>query len=288
MHAPSQSEACSADIYSLSAASAQKTGDVIRVVMADYPSTGSSWLKKLINVVARDAQHPCGEPACDIYNEAQCAHAEEGLTCPCSWNAKDDGSLFFKTHFPAQEIFRNMPLNDAQYKKTMHFDKILYLLRHPVATMNSNADRWGGSPASMARTLECWGLWWERARASVGESQVHMLHYEDLCLDTPEILHGVLQFLGGCYKNISKEDVSRTLSKDKKLSCIHQQNLYTQANGRDKARIETTMGDLMRTWGYDFDVVESWSRKDFNSLQFSTSHLGKNFSSTLNPWTSIW
>ena len=77
-----------------------------RVVLADYPSTGSSWLRALLSAVASQLGVP--SPACSVYgSDDECELEPQGLACPRgSGGCTQPPAALVKTHFPAQELLQ--------------------------------------------------------------------------------------------------------------------------------------------------------------------------------------
>lgn len=234
-----------------------KDGDrATRVAMTDYPSTGSTWLMELLRVASK---HTCSSPACSIYTEdgGRC-HPYKNIHCPCDWG-EDQGAMLFKTHFPAQEIFSRSTFRDWQYNISMRFDKMLLLVRHPVATIKSNLQRWGGDSDYLSGNLHCWGEWWNRARREAGHDRTTVVRYEDLCEHTSRTVYEVLQFLGGCYGTIDPGYVRKQLEARPDLACIYTvgdlEAQTTAVTSEDRAVIRS-LAPLFAKWGYKADGSE--------------------------------
>lgn len=280
------------EVFTLSTESRPTRREFTNVVLADYPSTGSSWLRVLLEKVSvSDGATTCGAPGCSIYKgewESPCE--SNNAHCPCSWSPAS-GARLVKDHYPALDLWQNASLNSRVYEKTMDFDKVIHLLRHPVPTVTSNVRRFSGTPASQSETLRCWGKWWERVKATAGSDKVHVLRYEDLCRDTVVEVEKVLQFLGGCYSGISASSIQKTIQDNPDLECIHKDELFDMAAGLHAETIINEVGDLMDIWGYNDPA--SWKllgRSHMEAASRLPKHLspGRNFSGLSNPWTAGW
>lgn len=226
--------------------------------MTDYPSTGSTWLMELLQVASH---HACGPPGCSIYTDdgGRC-HPFKNMHCPCDWD-EDQGAMLFKTHFPAQEIHAQSTFQDWQYNVSMRFDKMLLLVRHPVATVNSNIQRWGGESSYTSGTLRCWGEWWDRARKKARPDGVRVVRYEDLCEHTAQTVYNVLQFLGGCYGTIDIAQVQQRIQARADLACKYTAGdlqAQTAAVGSGDRAVIRTLKPLLKVWGYEEDG-SAWS-----------------------------
>jgi hypothetical protein len=151
--------------------------------------------------------------------------------------------------------------------------------------------RWGGTTAALSENLRCWGKWWERAREAVGDSNVHLMRYEDLCLNTAQVLYDFLQFLGGCYKDISLESIQDTLSRRPNLKCYYTHNLgkMTASVSFLDRQIVQKLEDMMPRWGYSTETNE-WATLvnvsgQSDNISFSRQLHGADESGALNPWS---
>ena len=126
-----------------------------RIQMADFPTSGSSWLRLLLSYAATEAGKQ--SPSCAIYsNEAHlgCAQAE-GLYCQNEAPGGCDGTMpasaLVKTHFPAG----GAPSFDKATVESQSscFAKLVVLVREPLTLLRSNAKRgWGfGEDGSASR-----------------------------------------------------------------------------------------------------------------------------------------
>jgi len=275
-------------------------GDVNRVVMADFPSTGSTWLLKLVTAVTTDGG-ACASPSCSVYgqekigghaNAYNCLVDKPGVYCPCGnrWTPSQ-GALVFKTHFPVGPLMKQQSFEGPAYEASSQYVKMLLLVRHPIPTIKSNMQRWGGKASALSENLRCWGKWWERGREAVGDTNVHLMRYEDLCLNTAQVLHDFLQFLGGCYKEISLESVQSTLSRSKSLECY-----YTHTLGKMSASVSfldrqiiQKVEDLMPLWGYSVEANEWATLLNVSGQSDNISrirHLREaDERGALNPWS---
>jgi hypothetical protein len=212
---------CPQEVAELSAQrkDSSATRGLNRVLLADYPSTGSSWIHQLLKTVAELKERP--SPFCSIYEEGN--HSDQGfghVHCSPSWD-KTAGAALFKTHFPSQELYLNKPLASWQYDASMNFDKMVVLLRHPVSSLVSGGKRWGADMEQSSKALSCWAAWWQRAMDAAGPANVMLLRYEDLCMDVPGEVARLFHFLGGTYHNISAADVQGALEKHPHLRCLY-------------------------------------------------------------------
>lgn len=275
---------CGAEVEQLPEESYGGGGLIDQVIMASYPNTGSTWLNKLLTASAGDI---CASPSCSIYEREGECEVSDGAYCPCSMGSQPSlDALLKKTHFPAQELFRGRTLVDEQYNKSMRFDRVILLARHPVATVNSNVYRSGGTRYMMARNLECWSRWWDRVRASVDEESWKVIRYEDLCLNTAETVHQVLQFIGGCYHRISREDVQSAIDAEPELQCLHAHDFESVPgveDNEDKLTMEL-MRDFFLQWGYS--NVSEWNL--LANSRHTDSLNAPAPDSEINPWLSIW
>lgn len=183
----------------------------------------------------------------------------------------------------------------------MKFDRMVQLVRHPVATIRSNCHRWGCSVAGQSQNLRCWGEWWQRAKEEAGAANVLMLRYEDLCTNTSAKVHDVLQFLGGSFASISLSSVRATLAERSDLNCIHSKSeLHSQstvANHADQIVLDDNV-DLMSLWGYRTDGTSEWAPLNVESdnaldlaqtPRYLTSATNRGASEEQrNPWSDVW
>lgn len=245
---------CSAEIRELPVAAKgcadANCQDVTRVMMSDYPSTGSSWLRTTLRLVA--VQAGLHAPNCAIYKPKKGGalsreKAFENVYCRPGWTREMGGALV-KTHFPAQEIFQGVSLaNSVQYEASSHFDKLLVLLRDPRSTIDSNVNRWGGS---ISTSLAGWAQWWERTVEALPAENVLYVYYEDLCLKHKETLMKVAHFLGGRYQEISDEAYHLAEQEGPE----HFKCIYNATNLEQQA--------LQSRYGSAFDMSDSnfWTR----------------------------
>ena len=191
-----------------------------RVQMADYPSTGSTYLASLLRMVTAHASMP--SPVCSVY--------EHDLGS-CN---RSSSAVLVKSHFPSQEVLRGRPLSTSvQYNATMHnLDGLLVLLRDPLATLRSNVQRWGGHGrlnttehavferqlASGALVQRCWAAWWQRVCATLPARNVLVVRYEQLCTETVSTLLTILRFVGGIYAAVPRDAIARALAKERSAS----------------------------------------------------------------------
>ena len=199
--------------------------------MADYPSTGSTWLKELLSHVANDLGLP--SPACDIYDEGKSWKEEVGgVRTSCmdigAGNGTAPPSALVKTHYPSQGTTPKEGINgpkDSQYLSSMTFDRLLLLLRHPQSTRASNKKRWNANDKITSNTLGCWWLWWQRVAATLPAADILEVHYEELCLHTAREVARVLRFLGEGFAGVTDTEVEEALDKHEELSCKHRGHL---------------------------------------------------------------
>jgi hypothetical protein len=287
---------CPAEVYSLHAGSIpHKKTNFTRVMLADFPSTGSTWLKQLLAATAT-AQN-IGNPSCAIYPEGQCGPSR-GVYCACDGYRSDQDAGLIKSHYPAQELYNQSSIASTQYSETMKYDRIVQLVRHPIASINSNMNRWGGSAAMVRLSLHCWGAWWERAKEKAGHANVLLLHYEDLCLNTTSKVHEVLQFLGGSFASISLADVGSSLAKRPDLDSRYNKNdlnSQTQAAASEMSDMITSEDkDLMSRWGYRTDGTSEWAGSGPSQLlgigppQVQEVWKRGILKDQRNPWSEIW
>lgn len=217
-------------------ASAQPTTEAnyTRVVMADYPSTGSSWLRHMLSELASRAG--VANPTCSIYPEGGCSwYADDEQTtatrldCKPSLRSYDERSggeclmpptALVKSHFPAQELQHGVAVDSTyQFSRTMRLDKLVLLARNPLDTLRSNRERWG---ANVEDNLACWAAWWAPvASALAAQGKLLVLRYEELCEDTAGSLVALLKFLGSPYDSWGEKDVEAMLSDNAELRCLH-------------------------------------------------------------------
>jgi hypothetical protein len=281
--------ACPAELHSLFAGPLpHESNGFTRVLLADYPSTGSTWLKQLLTAVATSEK--MGSPSCAIYNEGDCKLPGR-VSCDCNdFDTKRDAALI-KTHFPAQELYNDQPLADNQYNASMTYDRLIQLVRHPIASINSNLDRWGGALRSQSENLQCWGQWWERVKDAVDDDKkVLVLRYEDLCMNTTAKVHEVLQHLGGNFASISLQDVDTSLAARPDIACIHTKDLQSQTQATPQSEfILKDLGELMGIWGYNTDTrtVEFSSPRTVVATEVKKT-VASNDKMVHNPWSSVW
>jgi len=284
-------------------AKAREAPGFTKVMLADYPSTGSTWLRELLVAVSKAAD--AGNPSCDIYHEGKCelkGHAD--FQCDCDGLLSNQGAVLVKSHFPAQELFHGSSVTGSwQYDKTMEYDKLLQIVRHPVSSVMSNIRRWGGDVNYQSENLHGWGDWWEEAKATKGKDNL-VLRYEDLCLNTTAKVYEVLQFLGAEFATISLEDVGNTLESNPELSSIYdEQDIHrSTAITPETQPIVDINEELMSKWGYRTDDISEW--KDEASLpgrasatpkatrwlsgRASATPKGTRWLSARSPWKEIW
>jgi len=254
---------CPVEVQSLFAGSRpHKSRGFTRVLMADYPSTGSSWLKQLLTVVATSEGY--GSPACAIYPEGdrKLPGDVSEVFCECADSDVKPDAALIKTHYPAQELYNGESLASGQYNASMGNDRILQLVRHPIASISSNVDRWGGNLQRQSGNLQCWGAWGERVKGAMdNKKNVLVLRYEDLCSNTAAKVHEVLQYLGGSFKSISLTSVEASLAACPDLACIHKHDLerQTQVTSENEFILDD-LQDLMTSWGYSTAKTSEWSQ----------------------------
>jgi len=235
------------DTFSLSADPQTSASSFARNMLADYPSTGSTWLLRLVNSAANTTgSAPAG---CSIYGEFG-AKVDEDTHCPDS-NFTERGAALVKTHFPAQQQYRHASLaNSSQYGRSMRFDRLVVLLRHPLATVRSNINRWRGSTLTQADNLECWANWWGRAARALPAESVHVLRYEDMCKDTAAELARVTAFLGAPLAEDGTQPVlEQMLAEDPNLSCAQHTDHAAPYSVSEKLMLERWSA-RMEAWGY--------------------------------------
>lgn len=274
--------------------------DLIKVVLADYPSTGSTWLKEMLSAIS--VAENAGNPSCSIYDEGSCSPTyAKDIKCSCEGFFPWQSAALIKSHFPAQELYMATSINSTQYLKTMDFGKVLQLVRHPVAAVMSNVNRWGGDVQRQSENLYCWGLWWERVKKTAGETgngKVMVVRYEDLCLDTAQKMREILLFLGGKFATISLHKIEGTLSQHPELACMRDANdLYdeTQSSSSSAEKINALFADnrLTESWGYPADGTALWSFRSNSSVSMiraagNRSMNTKQTMSLRNPWSTVW
>jgi hypothetical protein len=225
------------------------TPHLTRVGLADFPSTGSSWTKRLLDEVARE--HGLPVPGCAMYPEGtRLLGHPESLFCHCGDSCEQlPSSALVKTHFPAQSQTGFIG-TAGQYQTAMTWHKLVVLQRHPVPTLRSNVKRWGGGTSAV--TLNCWWAWWKRVAEALPSDKVHYLKYEKLCEDTVGELYKLLQFLGNEYASISRERVQKIFD-EKDLGCIHAHEIWDSNNPRSERENNWMRDtkDLTRDWGYN-------------------------------------
>jgi len=238
-------ERCDNTLRGLSSEPQGKYGDasrgIMRVAMADFPTTGSSFIRSLLQGVAHSVG--LGSPNGDIYatHEQTVTSFEKVYTHP-DWNSSM-GSTVFKTHFPGNEYMnviedkspKSLAKIPDRHNASMHFDKLLVMLRHPHATVRSNTDRWEGKcyqdSKCIANGLTCWANWWQSVISKVGQdSNIFYLRYEDLCLHTAQKLKEVFNFIGGAYTSVTPDDIDKFfLDHPNKLCRYTKHDLRTQS-----------------------------------------------------------
>lgn len=256
-------------------------------ILADYPSTGSTWLKKLLGAVSQEKV--AGNPSCAIYPEGKCKlNGTKGIYCDCDgFNPYQDAALV-KTHFPSQEMLVHHDVHDWQYDRSMNFDKLVHLVRHPASAVMSNIHRWKGVPVHVqANNLKDWGKWWEKAKVEKGKP-VMLLRYEDLCTNTSAKVHEVLQFIGGRFANIPLEHIETVLRTHPKLQSIHGAHDFHTTTQRSSETepvfTMTELTDLMSTWGYH-PWADEWPEKPA-LVDIGDGPQGERYLSELNPWSA--
>jgi hypothetical protein len=282
-------DVCPAELHSLFAGPLpHESSNFTRVLLADYPSTGSTWLKQLLTAVATSKK--MGSPSCAIYNEGDCKLPGH-VSCECNnFDSRRDAALI-KTHFPAQELYNSAPLADNQYSSSMTYDRLVQLVRHPIASINSNIDRWGGALHTQSKNLQCWGQWWERVKdAADDDKKVLVLRYEDLCINTTAKVHEVLQHLGGNFASISLQDVNTSLAARPDLACIHTEDLQSQTQATPQNEfILDDLGELMGVWGYSTDKRTSEFPPPSTVVVAQVQRIvASNDKMVHNPWSSVW
>lgn len=231
-----------------------------RVMMADYPSSGASWLKSLLRAVA--IYQKVGNPDCAIYSEGNTCQLSSDVNCVCEGFSPVQDAALVKSHYPSQELFAQTSLHSWQYNATMKYDRIVQLVRHPIAIAASYLARWGEksghSYSQVSRNIHCWGEWWERVKKNAGDTNVFVLRYEDLCMNTSAKVHEVLQFLGGRFASISRARVNAVLAAQPHLACIHKQHLRSQTQVKHLEFMTKDNEGLMARWGYRTDGTSEW------------------------------
>lgn len=163
-----------------------------RVMMADFPSTGSTWLRELLGYAAKAKGVP--SPSCAVYESEHHEHcaSRPGLYCEAGPGVCD-GTLpkaaLVKTHFPSNQNFNDLQLLNM----SSCYQRLLVLVRQPLSLMNSNWHR--GWPSDIGQ-LDCWTRWWAEQAQRLDPSKLLVVRYEDLCLETLPTLAKVLKFLG--------------------------------------------------------------------------------------------
>jgi len=193
-----------------------RSRNISRVVMADFPTMGSSWLRMMMRRISWmvGLQSPIGA----VYPEEPFTKqsAFEKVYVDKGWNSSM-GSVVFKTHWPA-DVDLEGPRLPQKIKElhdaTMHFDKAIVMLRHPHALVKSNFRRWDKkcyqSLSCIAKGLDCWASWWEHALSGKRElGQVHFVRYEDLCVNPVPEIKRVFDFLGAPYDDISTNQIAQ-------------------------------------------------------------------------------
>lgn len=213
------------------------------VMVPSFPSTGSTWLKELINGLS--GAHDLGTSlTCDIYHEGKdmslMSYEQQNLCCKDE-HSGDLGAVSIKTHFPAQEQFHHSPFEDSyQYSASMSFDKVLLLVRDPETTVASNNKRWGGSSID---SVYCWAAWWERVRVKMeteNPGNFQFLRYEDLCSDTVNTMMEVFDFMG---VRVSRDEVQARFAERPELKCRHVDDFEVHPQ-KEKAK------QLLSLWQY--------------------------------------
>lgn len=281
------SEECpeGSEVFSLAASSsAADKVSFTRVVMADYPSTGSTWLRQMLSAIS--IAEKLGNPSCSIYPEGECKpDSTNDIQCDCDGFDPQPDAVLFKSHYPAQELYHHGSLNSSQYHATMGFDKILQLVRHPRDTVLSNIHRWGGSLSKQSDNLHCWGLWWERAKEAAGDENVLVVRYEELCGSTAETMHDVCQFLGGRFAAIPLEEIEKTLGDRPDLACLRNSSNETSLAeiGSESTPALPDMSELLYRWGYSTGDASKRPDHDLpmQSDERPPAPMG-------NPWSEIW
>lgn len=186
-----------------------------RVVMADYPTSGSTWLRQLLSYVAAQVHQP--SPSCAIFNDEQgkgcpeseglyCRDDREGLdgACELGGGTAAPPVALVKTHIPTL----------GAVEPSMCFQRLLVLVREPLALQRANEARKQAKaaagkpwPETEPANLQCWSSWWESVVKTVPDALV--VKYEDLCLATGETLAKVVAHLG---MNVSHRDTEAALA----------------------------------------------------------------------------
>mgnify|MGYP006150681271 CR=1 FL=1 len=235
------------DTFTLSADAQTSNSTFARTMLADYPSTGSTWLLRLVNSVANaTGTAPAG---CAIYGE-YAVKVDEDTYCPDT-NMSERGAALVKTHFPAQDQYRRKSLADSrQYGRSMRLDRLVVLLRHPLAAVRSNIKRWRGSTSTQASNLECWANWWGRAARALPASSVHVLRYEDLCTDTAGEVARVIAFLGSpLAEQGTLPVIERMLTETPSLACSEHTDHAAPYTAAEQSMLKRWT-DRMQAWGY--------------------------------------
>jgi len=255
---------CPSDTFNLPVPTAGTNSSYTRVILADFPSTGSTWMRNMLDTVCTSGFGlECGPPGCSVYddcNPTNESEKHEDFWCPAGWH-QEDGSVLIKTHFPSAEFGEYQ--DSEVYAASTSFDKVVMMVRHPISLIDSMMYRFSSTAGSNERlknetivaawNLACWGEWWRRVANNLGAGKVHIMRYEDLCFDAVNQLDQIAQFMGGRYRNITKVHLQRMIDNNLDYACIHRDALVNVVEKKTEMdnRIMCIVGNLFEYWGYN-------------------------------------
>lgn len=268
--------------------------------MADYPTVGAGWVKNLVEASFVTAG-VAGNPACSIYEKEGDCSPSANIYCRCNGYTKKQDVALIKTHFPAQELFKQQSCKDDQYHRSLQYDKVLRVVRHPARIIQENADRFGGQVSELAVNLVCYASWWDQVANYLGSENVLIVRYEDLCQQTADTLLEILQFFGGSAATIPKTTLEK-LSKNATLSCEYSADDILLQSEWDPSRPDIQAArdviidnkEVFQNWNYDLHekeplmAAQNRPKKSLRTTNKLPVNPHRERPEEPNPWASVW
>lgn len=275
---PPPSGACSANshVFLENPNARSWDGALHRVVVAGFMSSGSTWLRKLL-------EEASGQTTCAVYPNEGCHMAELDAFCKsCDQSGAQSErktALYVKTHWPStgwQPDTHNYNLTaetlgeSSIMTHSMQFSKLVVLVRHPLEVISSVSMRWGGyisaeAARNLADAIYCWSSWWARVIETLPKDQALVVRYEDLCEDPDSEIDRLINFFG--YKR-------QFQGHSKGLDCHHSTHATTlelaarnfeQSKLGLAAEVTNFLEPILKMWGYASQVdnlgeIKGWGR----------------------------
>lgn len=255
--------ACSANSHIFLEAANPRSWDgaLHRVVVAGFMSSGSTWLRKLL-------EEASGRTTCAVYPNEGCRMAELNAFCNNCAQPEWGTALYVKTHWPStgwQPDTHNYNVTMGNLREpdvmthSMKFSKLIVLVRHPLEVISSVMMRWGGyvsaeGARSLADAIYCWSSWWARVLDTLPNGQVLLVRYEDLCESTDDEIDRLINFFG--YER-------QFQGHSKHLDCHHSNgantldaavNRFDQAKPGLATELTNFLEPVLKMWGYASQV----------------------------------